>query len=353
MINNQTKSFSDLKVKDLIRITGVDLYFDFYYPPPSSPTIGVINNDNESFVEYSPPPTKHFVEKMAVDISQANNVQNAITNEIKHENKIHSEIPIDQINTYSDQYKNVPPPSGMTHDKSKNDLEKKQYLEKDPPLERKDESIKPNVDMINHAFVTKEIKKIKESKHNSDKPIIFDYEKLPPVFNPKQLEKVKREESNQIKNLPQENNEKHNKDKLDIDRWNAPYLIYPFHSNFNFDESNILFEDRENIYPIFNYNVDREALEVMIIYKKLIISVDYLTNKSGKYYLAGMAKSHSDLEYHYYLPREKIDFIEEKIGPYEGIVKGINLSAFEIQTDGRTSREVALDIKMIFQENEG
>jgi shikimate kinase len=50
---------------------------------------------------------------------------------------------------------------------------------------------------------------------------------------------------------------------------------------------------------------------------------------------------------------EMFDFLEEKIGPYEGIVKGINLSAFEIQTDGRTSREVALDIKMIFQENEG
>lgn len=47
------------------------------------------------------------------------------------------------------------------------------------------------------------------------------------------------------------------------------------------------------------------------------------------------------------------DFLEEKVGPYEGIVKGINLSALEIQTDGRTPREVALDIKMVYEENKG
>ena len=37
---------------------------------------------------------------------------------------------------------------------------------------------------------------------------------------------------------------------------------------------------------------------------------------------------------------------------YEGTVRGANLKAFKIQTHSRIASEVALDIKMIIEENE-
>jgi deoxyadenosine/deoxycytidine kinase len=48
---------------------------------------------------------------------------------------------------------------------------------------------------------------------------------------------------------------------------------------------------------------------------------------------------------------DQFDFLEEKIGQYEGKVKASNLSAFEIRTDSRTARELALDIKRIIEED--
>jgi len=246
LINQKVKSFSDLKIKDLVTLAGVELIFDYYYSPPSSPTISVINSENEDQMEFAPPSTRHLVNRVIAD--------KIIEEKIEKVEKVEK-------------------------------VEKREF---------------PKVVNPEQIVVEKVIEKNIHKKVDSKPDKINDVKiskPAPPDFKIKNVEKIK-------------------KPDLESDKWKAPYLIYPFDSKYNFDDSAILFEDKENIFPIFNYNVDREAVEVMIMYKKLIISVDYLVGQSGKYQLCGMSKSVSDLEYHYYNPSEKNDFIECKDGKF-------------------------------------
>jgi outer membrane biosynthesis protein TonB len=89
-----------------------------------------------------------------------------------------------------------------------------------------------------------------------------------------------------------------------------PYLIYPFNSKFNFDQSEYIFEDNDQIFPIFKYDVEKTAVEVMILFKKKIISVDYLPMVPGVFRLAGIAKNQHAIEYAYLSALEQIDFVE-------------------------------------------
>lgn len=95
-----------------------------------------------------------------------------------------------------------------------------------------------------------------------------------------------------------------------------PYLIYPFNSKFNFDQSEYIFEDGDQIYPIFKYSADQSAVEVMILFKKKIMSVDYLPAKDGVYRLVGVAKDEKSIEYAYLAALEKVDFIEYRDNTY-------------------------------------
>ncbi len=93
----------------------------------------------------------------------------------------------------------------------------------------------------------------------------------------------------------------------------APYLIYPFDKNYNFAGSEYIFEDSDQIYPIFKYNHSKAAVEVIIIHKNRIFSVDYIGSRDGIYKLIGMKlKEKSSIEYPYLQKKESVDFIEAK-----------------------------------------
>ena len=93
----------------------------------------------------------------------------------------------------------------------------------------------------------------------------------------------------------------------------APYLIYPFDKNYNFAGSEYIFEDNDQIYPIFKYDHGKAAVEVIIIHKNRIFSVDYIGKEDGIYKLIGMKlKKNSSIEYPYLQKKESVDFIEAK-----------------------------------------
>jgi hypothetical protein len=50
---------------------------------------------------------------------------------------------------------------------------------------------------------------------------------------------------------------------------------------------------------------------------------------------------------------EWFDFLEAKVGPYEGLVTGSRVRAFEIRTDGKALNQVVLELKVIVEHNAG
>lgn len=76
--------------------------------------------------------------------------------------------------------------------------------------------------------------------------------------------------------------------------------------------SEYIFEDAENIEPIFKYDVSKKAAEVIVLFKDKIISVDYIPDENGIYKLSGVSNSLKDIEFPYLGKEEKIPFIEIK-----------------------------------------
>lgn len=95
-----------------------------------------------------------------------------------------------------------------------------------------------------------------------------------------------------------------------IESVKLPYLIYPFNKKFNFEQSEYIFEDSGQVFPIFKYDTNKTAVEVMILFKKKIMSVDYLPAIQGVYRLAGIAKKENSIEFAYLAALEQIDFVE-------------------------------------------
>jgi hypothetical protein len=89
-----------------------------------------------------------------------------------------------------------------------------------------------------------------------------------------------------------------------------PRVEYPLAKDPKAEFSEYIFEDVELLYPIFQYQVDKGAVEIIILFKGRIYSVDYLPLKDGVYRLAGSRPSTSDIEYAYLGKNEKIDFVE-------------------------------------------
>ncbi|HLE11593.1 MAG: hypothetical protein A2504_05460 [Bdellovibrionales bacterium RIFOXYD12_FULL_39_22] len=89
-----------------------------------------------------------------------------------------------------------------------------------------------------------------------------------------------------------------------------PRIEYPLAKDPKADYIEYIFEENVELYPIFKYNIDRKAVEVIILFKGKIFSVDYLPTDKGIYNLVGGRPSHHEIEYGYLAKKEKIPFIE-------------------------------------------
>lgn len=94
----------------------------------------------------------------------------------------------------------------------------------------------------------------------------------------------------------------------------VPYIVYPLSADPNSDYSEYIFEDKEILYPIFKYELNKRAVEVIILFKDKVYSVDYLPEKNATYEIAGLRKSNAEVEFPYLGKEERLPFIEVSAG---------------------------------------
>ncbi len=89
-----------------------------------------------------------------------------------------------------------------------------------------------------------------------------------------------------------------------------PYIVYPLSADPKSDYSEYIFEDSSELYPIFKYEHNKQAVEVMIIFRDKVYSVDYLPEKDGTYQIAGLTSKSEEIEFPYLGKQEKVPFVE-------------------------------------------
>ncbi len=94
----------------------------------------------------------------------------------------------------------------------------------------------------------------------------------------------------------------------------VPVIEYPLAKDPRAEFSEYIFEDVETLYPIFNYQVGKNAVEVIIIFKNLIQSIDYIPEKNGIYNLVSKRPSSSEIEFPYLDKSQKMPLVEIKNG---------------------------------------
>ncbi|PIK14606.1 AgmX/PglI C-terminal domain-containing protein [Halobacteriovorax sp. JY17] len=89
-----------------------------------------------------------------------------------------------------------------------------------------------------------------------------------------------------------------------------PRVEYPLGADPKADFTEYIFEDVETLYPIFDYSPSKRSVEIIILHKDRIHSVDYLPYKDGVYNFVGSNPKSRDVEYAYLGKKEKIPFVE-------------------------------------------
>jgi outer membrane biosynthesis protein TonB len=92
----------------------------------------------------------------------------------------------------------------------------------------------------------------------------------------------------------------------------APYIVYPLETDPKADYSEYIFEDAQDLYPIFKYETNKQAVEVIILFHDTVFSVDYLPQKDGQYKIVGANPTKKEIEFPYFGKEEKSPFIDIK-----------------------------------------
>lgn len=90
----------------------------------------------------------------------------------------------------------------------------------------------------------------------------------------------------------------------------APYIAYPLAKDPKAEFSEYIFEDADDIYPIFKWSIEETAAEVIILHHNRILSVDYLPASKQAYHIKGLRKSNEDVEFPYLGRKQSMPFIE-------------------------------------------
>jgi pSer/pThr/pTyr-binding forkhead associated (FHA) protein len=92
----------------------------------------------------------------------------------------------------------------------------------------------------------------------------------------------------------------------------VPRVEYPLGADPKADFTEYIFEDVETLYPIFDYAPSKKSVEIIILHKDRVYSVDYLPVKDGTYNFVGSNAGDKDVEYAYLGKKEKVPFVEIK-----------------------------------------
>lgn len=90
----------------------------------------------------------------------------------------------------------------------------------------------------------------------------------------------------------------------------VPTVVYPLAADPKAEFSEYIFEDKEKIYPIFRYEASKQAVEVIILFKEQIYSVDYLPEGKHTYYISGVWTSSKEVEFPYFGKTERLPFVD-------------------------------------------
>lgn len=90
----------------------------------------------------------------------------------------------------------------------------------------------------------------------------------------------------------------------------APSIVYPLASDPKAEFSEYIFEDKDELYPIFKYESTRQAVEVIILFNDQIFSIDYLPEGKSTYFITGVLRTDEELEFPYFGKNEKFPFVD-------------------------------------------
>lgn len=97
--------------------------------------------------------------------------------------------------------------------------------------------------------------------------------------------------------------------KIESSEDDIPYVAYPLAKDPKAEFSEYIFEDADKVYPIFKWEIEKNAVEIIIIHNDRIYSVDYLPFKKGTYKLVGFQPDDKEIEYPYLSQSEKVEFV--------------------------------------------
>lgn len=94
----------------------------------------------------------------------------------------------------------------------------------------------------------------------------------------------------------------------------VPTVEYPLARDPKAEFSEYIFEDSDKLYPIFKYDVSKSSVEVIVLFKDRVYSVDYLPDSDGVYNLVGFEADDQDVEYSYLGKDEKVPLVKMQNG---------------------------------------
>lgn len=90
----------------------------------------------------------------------------------------------------------------------------------------------------------------------------------------------------------------------------VPSIVYPLASDPKAEFSEYIFEDKDELYPIFKYESAKQAVEVIILFKDQVFSVDYLPEGKATYFISGWLSKGEEIEFPYLARNEKFPFVD-------------------------------------------
>lgn len=90
----------------------------------------------------------------------------------------------------------------------------------------------------------------------------------------------------------------------------APSIVYPLASDPKAEFSEYIFEDRDELYPIFKYEASKQAVEVIILFNDSVLSVDYLPEGKSTYFITGVQTKPDQLEFAYLGKNDRFPFVD-------------------------------------------
>lgn len=129
-----------------------------------------------------------------------------------------------------------------------------------------------------------------------------------------------------------------------------PTIVYPLAVDPKAEFSEYIFEDKEVIYPIFKYDTSKQSVEVIILFKDNIYSVDYLPEGKFTYQIVGVNHNSKEVEFPYLGKNDRYPFVD--VSSHSAIVHTLpGFGVFHLsdkkKDTGHTSASVELSGKDI------